>query len=110
MSKSKVFDPVDGGIAATFADGPKQGHLGVVTATDGMPPATLTFLEDLVYLRHKRAKVKAIDGMTGQPVTYRGVVYRMDPKCGFVAKIRLADREAKAEGTAQAIERGEITP
>jgi hypothetical protein len=107
---NKVFDPVDGGIAATFVDGPKQGHVGVVTPEDGMPPRTLSFLNDLVYVRHERCKVRAVDGMTGQPVKYRGVNYRMDPTCGFAMLVKVADEEAKAEGTAQAIERGEIAP
>lgn len=107
---SKVFDLVDGGIAATFKDGPKKDHVGVVTPTDGMPPASLTFLEDLVYLREKRVRVHAIDGMTGQPVTYRGVRYTVDPRCGFMDKTRLAVQEAVAERTAQEIERGERTP
>jgi hypothetical protein len=83
MSK---FDTVDGGIPATFLDGPKAGHLGVVTPVGKTPPAELRFLDDLVYRRFKPTKIDALN-IHGQQVQYRGVSYRVDPGCGFVARM-----------------------
>lgn len=105
-----MFDIVDGGIPATFIDGPKQGHVGVVNPTDGMPPPSLTFQEDLVYERTGKTKVRAIDGMTNQPVTYQGVGYRMAKRCGFAIRLNYELRQVAEERTAQQIERGEVTP
>lgn len=93
MSK---FDTVDGGIPAIFQDGPKAGHMGVVTPIQNTPPAELRFLEDLVYRRHKAVKVDA-KNIHGQDVRYRGVAYRVDPGCGFVARMNAEIAKAQQD-------------
>lgn len=88
------YDLIDGGIPATFLDGPKVGHLGVVTPDEDVPPRTLVFLDDLVYVRAHRMKVDAHDA-NGQPRRYRGVGYRVDPACGFVRRMNIQIQLAK---------------
>lgn len=85
MSK---FDIVDDGIPATFIDGPKEGHVGVVNPEEGMPPKTLQFFEgSLIYVRHGKTKVKAADA-GGRPQSYKGVAYRVDKTCPFMQEVR----------------------
>lgn len=91
------FDVIDGGIPAAFADGPKKGHVGVVNMDrEGAPPPSLTFLTDLVYVRAKRGKVKALDAYQ-QPVKYDGVIYRVDTTCGFMVRMRQEVDQALVE-------------
>jgi len=97
------YDILDGGIPATFTDGPKMGHVGVVTATDGMPPAHLTFLDDLVYTRHAKAKVEATDAY-GQPHRYRGVTYKAEPGCPFMVRMRAEINQAQRDLDAGRVE------
>lgn len=94
-----VFDRVDGGIPATFLDGPKAGHVGVVTPVNDMPPKTLGFYDgnSLIYKRHAKAKVTALDGLSGETRRYRGVSYRVDPDCDFMREVAKQVAEAKIE-------------
>lgn len=89
------FDVVDGGIPTTFTNGPKEGHLGVVTPTDGVPPRTLHFLEGLIYVRVGKRTIEAVDAH-GRDVRYKGVEYTMDPRCPFAQEMRRALLEQQA--------------
>lgn len=83
-----AYDLIDGGIPATFIDGPKKGHVGVVDMDrGGAPVETLTFLTDLVYVRVRKCRVAAIDAQ-GARQSYKGIAYRVDPQCGFMARMK----------------------
>lgn len=98
-----MFDIVDDGIPATFVDGPKQGHVGVVNPDDGLPPKTLEFFDgSLVYVRQGKAKVKAGDAF-GNPRTYKGVAYRVDKTCRFMAEVKKELLEAAADRAAHGL-------
>lgn len=98
------YDLVDGGIAATFLDGPKKGHVGVVDIDrEGAPVASLTFLTDLVYTRAAKVKVDAVNAM-GQAVAYRGVAYRVEPRCGFMVRMQQEIEAAVADSQAGKVE------
>lgn len=100
MSK---YDDVDGGVACTFLDGPKKGHLGVVSMVGQAPPAELTFLGDLVYRRHDRRKIDCLDA-NGAKVVYRGVTYKVDPQCAFMVRMRFEVDQAVADSKAGKVE------
>jgi hypothetical protein len=100
-----MFDLIDGGIPATFTDGPKQGHVGVVTDTGDGPPKALHFINNtLTYIRKGRAKVEVLDTMTGRPRKAKGVAYSVDPKCAFMLEVRREVKATEVERTAGRIE------
>lgn len=92
-----AYDVIDGGIPATFLDGPKAGHVGVVDPDDDVPPATLDFMDGrLIYVRHSKHKIRALDA-EGQAQRYRGVAYKVDKRCPFMVQMRFEIAKSKAE-------------
>lgn len=93
-----MFDRVDGGIPALFLDGPKKGHVGVVTPDHlDQPPASLSFLHgQVIYQRKAKTKVKG-RAATGQARRYDGVSYALAPDCPIAKDMERLEAEAKAQ-------------
>lgn len=101
-----MFDLIDGGVPAIFNDGPKEGHVGVVSNQRGDgPPRGLTFYSGrLVYVRRGPRKFKVLNHETGKPRKVKGVAYAVDPKCPFMLEVARENEAAAALRDAQRIE------